>query len=112
MIKHNGAIMNTHQGGYNTTGSDRSTFMNWLQEKVQNEMEKIESDQAASKKTYEEIKPKRKRRTPSNPLYRTEEQRKSFVHQVDQLREEGLQLLPALNEVGISSTAYYNWKYE
>lgn len=107
MIKHNGKTMSLEAtGGYNTAGSERSSFLNWLQDRVQKEMDSYKEQKKKSKKPYDEIKP-RKKPIPRNQ--RSQEERDALKKRVDHLRDEGLNLVKACKEVGISTASYYNW---
>lgn len=107
MIKHNGKVMTGEQAeGYNTAGSERSSFLSWLQDRVQKEMDNFAEQKAKSIKSYDEIKPKEKP-TPRNQ--RSKSERAALIKRVDHLRDEGLTIPQACKEVGISTASYYNW---
>jgi LPS O-antigen subunit length determinant protein (WzzB/FepE family) len=109
MIKHNGKAPSLQvTEAYNTTGSERSSFLNWLQERVQKEMDDYKEQKIKSRKPYDEIKPKPKvKKLKKNE--KSKEERDALVRRVNHLRDEGLNIAKACKEVGMSTSSYYDW---
>lgn len=96
-------------GMYNEGGEDKNSFFDWLQNKLEQEIQKAKQRKLDSQKELKDILPKPKKKVVS-PQAKSPELRQALLDQVNKLREQGFILKDACKQVKISTASYYNWQ--